>query len=238
MVRTFLCHPFKEPNSFHDNYEPTALWCQHNSHMFIASSNGNIHIYNIDKVGCPKEHKFTSSGVVLKMEYCEKEKFLLTLETKLLEYKVGITAKSAACQVRVYLNLHLSIPYRVYTPVANGYSDTLDSYDCKFTIVDLCLSNRVSDISLCKIKSNVAAASGSKVHIFAFFKKYNDTISTVVDFYPLLEIECKFIIQSVSLYTNWLAFSCSNELRVIQIFLTNVDDGSIYLGEDVSELIE
>ncbi|XP_047135004.1 BLOC-2 complex member HPS3 isoform X1 [Hydra vulgaris] len=241
MVKTFLCHPFNKLNSFSDQYEATSICCQQNSYMFVATSTGYMHIYNIDKVEYPLEHSFASCGVVLKMEYCEKEKFLVTLETKLQDYKTGVTSKNVSCQVRVYLNIHLSVNHRVYTSVAYGYSAALDAFDYKFTIVDLYLPQSVCDMSLCKIKHNIAAASGSKIQIFTFveknFIKHDEKTNTVIDFYPLLEVECHFRIQYVSFYINWLAFSCNNELRVVQVFL-NSDDASIYLGEDVSELLD
>ena len=244
MVRTFLCHPFSGPKAFTDQYDPTAVCYTADDRVIIGSAVGAIHIHNLKLSGCPKSHKFSSTGVPVKLLFCNHGQFIISLETRLHDYKPGVLPRDLNCQVRIYVNINSSPTNKVQPPISNGYTlnarTNFKNIAKTFTVIDINIRHATSDIALCSIKNNIAISAANKVYIFAYKEVCIDDNSddVVIDFFRLVEVESKFRIRNISFTANWLALASRKELRIVQIFLSQPEDQNVCQAEDVSELLE
>lgn len=246
MVRTFLCHPFKDPKAFTDQYDPTAICYTADDRVIIASVNGTFHVYNLKNINCPKLQRFSSLGIPLKLLFCNSKQFILSLETRLQEYKSGVSPLSTSCYVRVYWNFSLSVTNKVYPTVICGYSSSVKTNNCNkylnnSVVIDLNVDQPASDVALCQTTDNVAVSSGRKIFVFSckmvkFFVSEEE--KDLIDFFKIIEIDSSFYIHNIGIIGNWISLASQTELRILQVFLSQPEDQNVYQAEDVSKFLE
>ena len=248
MVRTVLCHPFVEHKGFTDQYDASCICCTKDDRALIASLYGSINLIDLKTPDHSVLHKFPSVGVPVKMVFCDKQQFLLSLESKLQDYRAGLSPRDMNCQARVYLNIMIGNTQRSVNSLSSGYSvnrhNNINTTRNKFAMIDLAgLRQPATDIAICSVKSNIAVSSSKKIYLYSYKEVLSedlpkdDNISTI-DFIRMIEVETTINIRCIALNLNWIAFASKTELRVIQVYLHQPSDEKVYQGEDVSELLE
>jgi len=248
MVRTFLCHPYTDPKAFTDQYDPVTFCYTSDDRIIISSVSETVYIHNLQHNGCPRLHKFASLGVAVKMLHSDNKKFLVTIETRLNEYKKNALPIDLNCQVRLYVN-YSNVNTLKSHHVLNGYTSTLNApnssssylnYLNKFIIIDINVKHPIVDISLCPVKDNLALASKRKIYIYGYkeiaFDTDNDTVR-LVDFERLIELAPSFQLHHVDIFSNWLSFASKRDIHVVQLFVSQPEDENIYQAEDVTEFL-
>ena len=244
MVKTFLCHSFEDQKEFTDQYNASCFCSTSDNRYIVGSLFGSINILETKSDGIKAMHKFSTVGIPIKIVYCDEKQFLVSLEYRLQDYRTGVSTKEMNCQARIYHNIMMGETQKQPQPMNSGYSRNINTLltpsnqDQKFATIELAgFRQSITDISLCKVQNNIAAASLRKVYIYAF-KEHGSALYPSIDFLRLIEIEATFAIRSLALCSNWLAFSSKTELRVIQIHLNKPSDLNVYQGEEVTEVFE
>lgn len=246
MVKTFLCHPFNEEKEFTDQYNPSCFCSTRDSRYLIGSLYGTINVVELNKNTLSGLYKFPSVAIPVKMIFCDQKQFLLSLESRLQDYRTGMLTKEMNCQARVYCNITMGTIQKQSQHLSSGYSSNLNSFshskeERRLTTIELTgLRQHVTDISLCNINNNIAVSSSRKIYLYAY-KECEVGLSDRginIDFIRLVEVETTLVIRSVSLASNWLAFSSKTEIRAIQIHLNQPTDHKVYQGEEITESIE
>lgn len=246
MVRTVLCHPFIEHKGFTDQYDASCICCTEDDRALIASLYGSINLIDLKTSDHSVLHKFPSVGVPVKMTFCDRQQFLVSLESKLQDYRVGLSPREMNCQARVYLNIMLGNTQR--NVLSSGYSvnrhSNINTTKNKFAVIDLAgLRQPATDIAICSAKSNIAVSSSKKIYLYSYKEVLSDDLPedhnvSTIDFIRMIEVETTINIRSVALNLNWIAFASKTEIRVIQVYLHQPSDEKVYQGEDVSEQLE
>ncbi|XP_066935224.1 BLOC-2 complex member HPS3-like isoform X2 [Clytia hemisphaerica] len=247
MVRTVLCHPFVEQKNFTDQYDASCICCTNDDKVLIGSLYGSISIIDLKGGTHNVLHKFPSNGIPIKMLFSDDKQFLVSLESKLQDYRVGLSAREMNCQARVYSNIMLGNPQKNVAPLSSGYSINRHNNNHtrnKFSVIDFAgLRQPATDIALCNSRHNVAISSSKKIYLYAFKEVMSadlpedDSVLTI-DFIRMVEVETTINIRSVAFSLNWIAFASKTEIRVIQVYLHQPSDEKVYQGEDVSELLD
>ena len=248
MVRTVLCHPFVEHKGFTDQYDASCICCTKDDRALIASLYGSINLIDLKTSDHSVLYKFQSVGVPVKMVFSDKHQFLLSLESKLQDYRSGLLPREMNCQARVYLNIMLGSVQRATNCLSSGYSvnrhNNINTTRERFAVIDLVgLRQPATDIALCSAKSNIAISCSKKIYLYSFKEILSEELPkednvSAIDFIRMIEIETTINIRSIALHLNWIAFASKTELRVIQVYLHQPSDENVYQGEDVSELLE
>ena len=249
MVRTVLCHPFAEQKGFTDQYDASCICCTNDDKAFIGSLyDGSINIIDLKTSPHSVLHKFPSTGIPVKMLFSNNKRFLVSMEAKLQDYRVGLSAREMNCQARVYINMMLGNPQRNVSPLNSGYTLNRHNNVCqtrnKFAIIDLAgLRQAATDIALCSIQNNIAISSSKKVFLYSFKEVLSDDLPpgdnvASIDFIRMIEVETTISIRSIAFALNWVAFASKTEVHAIQVYLHQPSDEKVYQGEDVSELLE
>lgn len=246
MVKTFLCHPFSEEKDFTDQYNASCFCCTGDNRYLIGSLFGTINVVEMKDNAFSAIHKFSSVAIPVKMIYCDQKEFLVSLESRLQDYRTGVLAKGMNCQARVYCNIMMGTIQKQPQSFNSGYSTNINSLtptkqERKLMTIELTgIRQHVTDISVCSINSNIAASSSRKIYLYAYKEFESGASDSVVniDFIRMIEIETTLLIRSVALTSNWLAFSSKTEIRAIQLYLNQPSDQKVYQGEEVTELSE
>lgn len=244
MVRTFLCYPFKGHLEFTDQYDVSTFCSTEENRYFVGSHFGSIVILDFKNNSFSTFHKFLSIGIPVKLIYCDEKKFLISLESRLQDYRTGVSAREMNCQARVYYNI-FSDAQKTVQPLSSGYSINSTIYpssneDNKFTAIELTgVRQPVTDIALCYLNKNIAVSSSRKVYLYAFKEiEQNEKNGKGIDFIRMIEVETTLNIRNIALSSNWLAFSSKTEIRVIQLHLHQPSDQNVYQGEEATEISE
>ena len=133
MVRTVLCHPFVEQKNFTDQYDASCICCTNDDKVLIGSLYGSISIIDLKGGAHNVLHKFPSNGIPIKMLFSDDKQFLVSLESKLQDYRVGLSAREMNCQARVYSNIMLGNPQKNVAPLSSGYSVNGATFFCELS---------------------------------------------------------------------------------------------------------
>ena len=68
MVRILGCAVFKSQDVFSTVHEPLSV-CSSDSHLFVATAQCFIHVYDLTEQGCPEVHKFPSVSRVTQLHH-------------------------------------------------------------------------------------------------------------------------------------------------------------------------
>lgn len=250
MVRTFLCNPYTNPQSFTYQYDPVSFCYTADDNVIISSITEDIYVHDLKRIGCPKLHTFASVGIPIKMQFCDSKQLLLSLESKLHDFKRGAMPKDMNCQVKLYINMFKLSSTNKPLCVVNNYTKAFTTsnspvsylnYVNKPYVINLNVRHAVSDVGMCRLNHNIAVACRKKIYLYGYrdvnidAKRPNITLK---DFFQIMEIAPSFRVLNITVFSNWMCFSSRNEVRVVQFFLSEPEDEQICQAEDVTEFLE
>ena len=225
MVRVLMCHNFKEQKVFSDAYEPCAkAYSISRDLVFICTAKSHVFVYSLSEDGFPLRFQFPLISTATDMIFSDVGNFIFTKE---------ITRKDKAGHftARVYFNWS---KWRQEfanhkTKVINlgfSFSQSFSLEPNVLTTLEVQSRFSVRSISCCPVSTNIAVATETTISV------YRRCVDCPFDFQRLYIVEPGFSIYTLVICEQFVAFTSTSEVRVLQVTTTSDTPSLLEQGFD------
>ncbi|XP_046851018.1 uncharacterized protein LOC124444440 [Xenia sp. Carnegie-2017] len=212
MVRVLICHNFQERKVFSDAYEAIAIaYSISRDAVFISTKQGHVFVYSLSEDGFPLLCQFPTVSVATEIIFGNVGCFLFTKEMIRKDKRNSFTA-------RVYFNWSKWVEHVAkIQPVQIGFSLT-ENYSVDESVpvaLEVPSKSSVCAICCCPVSSNIAVAAESTITVYEQCKQCS------YDFQRLYTIEASFSMNQLAICKQYVAFTSTCEVRVLQVKLDN-----------------
>jgi hypothetical protein len=214
-----MCHNFKEQKVFSDAYEPSAqAYSASKDLVFICTAKAHVFVYSLSEDGFPLLSQFPLISTATDMIFNDTGDFIFTKE---------ITRKDKANHfaARVYFNWskwrqEFANHKRKVLQLGFSFTQSFSLEPNALTALEVQSRFSVRSISCCPVSTNIGVATETTVSV------YRQCVECPFDFQRQYIVEPGFSIYRLVLCEQFVAFTSTSEVRVLQV-TTNGDIPSL-----------